>query len=1120
MRTLRPRLIGLLSCLLILAIVTGLPIVLFAVGANPFTIATSLPSPHRIITTLLAPDDGRVFVAGIKIVAWLAWAVLSGLILIEIVAAVRGIQAPHLPGLRLPQHAARTLVSAALLLFVSLPVTVANAAPTTPPVATATQTPGSGHSAPSHPAPGQHATPTSKTRSDPKSSAAADSTRTIKHTVRPGESLWSIAQDKLGDGRKYRELVASNADLLDGKPGFIKPGWVLTIELPHDPQGRSTGHGTVIVEKGDTLSSIAAEELGDPDRYPEIFRASRNIKQPHGAHLTDPDEIDVGWTLKIPSLPNADHQMADKTEKSTPSAPSRRSAPTERSAPSPNAQATPRSDPTSDTAGTETTGPADQTAERSQPTAAAAPAEPDDHHLQEEPAWLARTAYGVGALLAAGVIVLIARRRSTQQRRRRPGQKMPLPTGKPAEVEQELRATADALSVETVDTALRTLARDCAETSTPLPKVRAARLTATQFDLYLSEPASLPSPWAGTSDTTVWSLPVDNTEQLDHLDVSGVPAPYPSLVTIGHDDEDGHVLLDLEHLGSLGVVGPPSDTTEVFAAIAIELATSVWADDVQVTLVGAFPDLEDTLQTGRIRYLPSVGRLLDDLEHRAAVDRKAFAVAGVKDLHEARVTNSAPDSWMPEIVLVSGALTERQRIQIHRLVDDLPRVALAFVTSESELGEWSLQLTADPDRAVLSPVDLQLRPQRVPADQYADLLQVAALADLEELSGSPVSEPSLAEVAAIRHVHEPPGAADGLAGNAGPRPRATDVATTDLDFVTVQTDPTQTGGTLTSDDGPDTIPAADAPPQSGTPDTAQPSQLPTPITGRHPETSPTRPPEESAPGSPDPALPPIAGDVEPLRLPAPRINVLGPIEMINITGKVEPSKRARLLEFAAYLALNPGASHIAIDDAIWPDRKTEDNLNTRNPATSKLRRWVGTDPDGQEYLPRHQAGEGYAFAPDVTTDAGEWDDLLQGQPLRATTESLEAALHLVRGIPFESTHPRRYAWAELIKQRLISEIVDAAYELGRRRLMSGRWRSAEEALVIGLRIEPAQENLWRLRILAAHESHNPVAETEAIERLLTITEQLECELEPETEQLIAALKKPGSDLDQFLATAL
>ena len=260
--------------------------------------------------------------------------------------------------------------------------------------------------------------------------------------------------------------------------------------------------------------------------------------------------------------------------------------------------------------------------------------------------------------------------------------------------------------------------------------------------------------------------------------------------------------------------------------------------------------------------------------------------------------------------------------------------------------------------------------------------------------------------------------------------------------------------------------------------------------------------------------------VEGLPLPAPLIKVLGPVEMDNAAGKVESTKKARLLEYAAYLALNPGSSHTSIDDAIWPNRRSEDNLNTRNTATSKLRTWLGKNLDGEDYLPRHQAGNGYGFLPAVRTDVEQWHELIDGAPLRASSENLEAALRLVRGRPFEGHHPRYYGWSEPIAQRLISEIVDAAYELSRRRLMEGRWRAAESAIVIGLSIEPAQERLWRLRILAAHESRNAAAEREAVDRLLTITEELECDLEPETEQLLGALKTPDADFNDLLTNAL
>ncbi len=47
------------------------------------------------------------------------------------------------------------------------------------------------------------------------------------------------------------------------------------------------------VKSGDTLSKLAKKYLGDPMRYPEIFKANQPM-------LTDPDKIMVGQVLRIP----------------------------------------------------------------------------------------------------------------------------------------------------------------------------------------------------------------------------------------------------------------------------------------------------------------------------------------------------------------------------------------------------------------------------------------------------------------------------------------------------------------------------------------------------------------------------------------------------------------------------------------------------------------------------------------------------------------------------------------------------------------------------------------------------------------------------------------------------
>lgn len=48
-----------------------------------------------------------------------------------------------------------------------------------------------------------------------------------------------------------------------------------------------------VVKKGDTLSKIAEEYYGDPQLYPKIFEANRDL-------LEDPDKIKPGQKLRIP----------------------------------------------------------------------------------------------------------------------------------------------------------------------------------------------------------------------------------------------------------------------------------------------------------------------------------------------------------------------------------------------------------------------------------------------------------------------------------------------------------------------------------------------------------------------------------------------------------------------------------------------------------------------------------------------------------------------------------------------------------------------------------------------------------------------------------------------------
>lgn len=178
---------------------------------------------------------------------------------------------------------------------------------------------------------------------------------------------------------------------------------------------------------------------------------------------------------------------------------------------------------------------------------------------------------------------------------------------------------------------------------------------------------------------------------------------------------------------------------------------------------------------------------------------------------------------------------------------------------------------------------------------------------------------------------------------------------------------------------------------------------------------------------------------------------------------VEPNRAARLTEYLAYLALTEDTvTARSIDDAIWPNRKKENNATTRDPATSRLRKWLGTDEDGQLRL-------------DVNTfeltgidcDWYQFEAATRGPLTGVSTEQLAAAVRLVRGTPFKSAAVRNryYSWAEPIQQAMISRIVDVCYELALRQLVDEEWLACEATLATGIDIEPGDEQLWRMRIL-------------------------------------------------------
>jgi nucleoid-associated protein YgaU len=106
-------------------------------------------------------------------------------------------------------------------------------------------------------------------------------------TVHSGESLWKLAQQNLGRGSRWRELLAANPGIEN--PHKIAPG--AQIYIPTRYLASKTAL-KISVRKGDTLWKIAQTTFGRGALWPCIARAN--------PFLRDANQIDVGQELIVP----------------------------------------------------------------------------------------------------------------------------------------------------------------------------------------------------------------------------------------------------------------------------------------------------------------------------------------------------------------------------------------------------------------------------------------------------------------------------------------------------------------------------------------------------------------------------------------------------------------------------------------------------------------------------------------------------------------------------------------------------------------------------------------------------------------------------------------------------
>ena len=724
---------GLVSLAALVLVLAGPPVALIGFVGNP--LPSELPGLGEIGDALTRTGiDDRTIIKILALLAWLVWLQIAAAVLTEVAAQIRSRPAPSLPVLPGFQPAARHLIAGVVLIAAlagpARPASSAAAAPA--PVAALAGDP----TLPQREAAQPSTTLTTETP------APAAGPATTEYLVQRHDSLWSIAEDVLGDGYRWREI----RDLNVGKPqpggqaltatsDVINPGWILDVP---DREAQSATPTAVpaahTVERGEHLWEIAEDTLetalGREASDAEIDPYWREVIEQNRADLPDPGNpnlIHPGHSVHLPTLPGHEALPAEPAEEVPDPG-----EPVDEAEASPASSAPPVSLPAAPTS-TSTSTPADTPEHLNEADSAET-----DEKGESQIGFVTGVLGVAGTGLAAVSALKLARRRRDRQARAAPGHVVPATPDELLDTHREVVARADLDQHADVRAGLAEVARHLAGRRRARCRPRLVQVDGNRIDVLLEEPDVNPPPgWTAEASGQVWARQRDDLTDAEEASVA------PLLATLGRPDGTTEILYDLEGAGTTSVTGDAAAAVPLVRSLLYEIVHQ--ADEVSVVAVGDIPVPDDS----RVRAVATWDEVADDALAWAQVSERALRANKVDSVFIARGMDRSIDGTVPLLLVVDWMPEDPRFEDLLDLARRGAAVAVLIVSGESAPGT---KMVLEGDRLTVPSLGLELERQGIDAGTADEIDALVEAADRPpeppeeseptEPEGAPAVQPS------------------------------------------------------------------------------------------------------------------------------------------------------------------------------------------------------------------------------------------------------------------------------------------------------------------------------------------------------------------------------------------